>query len=159
MNWSVPVQVILSRSQPHSVCVCECRCQSASVLLHLSGLPGSRPVLLRPQVSVLPLQLVPQRLCAGKNPPSLLLCSVPDMQPSGKHQVFLLCVRRFQTKTFVVCVSASSSQRRPVLLQMYALQQQRQVPGGDAADGNIHSREVTRGLTAHVVSVVSRFHP
>lgn len=59
------VQVVLSGSQSHSVSVCEFRPQSASVLLHLSGLHRARPVLLHPQMSVLPCELVPQRLCAG----------------------------------------------------------------------------------------------
>lgn len=59
------VQVVLSGSQSHSVSVCEFRPQSASVLLHLSGLHRARPVLLHPQMSVLPCELVPQGLCAG----------------------------------------------------------------------------------------------
>lgn len=40
-------------------------------------------------------------------------------------------------------MSASGPQRRPLFLQMYSVQQQGELPGGDAADGNIHPREVT----------------
>lgn len=61
----VCVQVVLPRSQPHSDRVGGSGPQSTSVLLRLSGPPGPCPQLLRPQVSFLPQQLVPQRLCAG----------------------------------------------------------------------------------------------
>lgn len=40
-------------------------------------------------------------------------------------------------------MSASGPQRWTLLLQMYSLQQQGKLPGGDAEDGNIHPREVT----------------
>lgn len=59
------VQVVLLRSQSHSVAECQFGPQSASDLLHLPGLHRAAALLLRPQVSVLPRQLVPQRVCAG----------------------------------------------------------------------------------------------
>lgn len=38
---------------------------------------------------------------------------------------------------------ASGPQCRPLLLQMYSVQQQGELPGGDAPDGNFHPREVS----------------
>lgn len=38
---------------------------------------------------------------------------------------------------------ASGPQRRPLLLQMHSVQQQGELPGGDAPDGNFHPREVS----------------
>lgn len=42
-----------------------------------------------------------------------------------------------------MCLLASGPQRRPLLLQMYSVQQQGQLPGRDAPDGNFHPREVS----------------
>lgn len=42
-----------------------------------------------------------------------------------------------------MCLLASGPQRRPLLLQVYSVQQQGELPGGDAPDGNFHPREVS----------------
>lgn len=89
------VQVVLLRSQSHSVAECQFGPQSTSDLLHLPGLHRAAALLLRPQVSVLPRQLVPQRVCAGAVAADLFFTDTLRSFWIFLHSFLLFCCSKY----------------------------------------------------------------